>query len=148
MSGLVKAKKYDWKDSNLALFGSDLERNVSKHLVTLWMKFTGKNPINSHNSSSMSIIMSTSSGETTVRKFPARCFHYVAVAINPTSNSGRLNYLLSLGEEGCCRNRRGMERCWKQSWITDMEDCEVQGTVIVCSLFCSDILNFLETSAL
>ena len=29
MSGLVKAKKYDWKDSNLELFGSDLERNVS-----------------------------------------------------------------------------------------------------------------------
>ena len=29
MSGLVKAKKYDWKDSNLALFGSDTEREVS-----------------------------------------------------------------------------------------------------------------------
>lgn len=28
MAGLVKAKKYDWKDSNLALFGSDLERNA------------------------------------------------------------------------------------------------------------------------
>ena len=28
MSGLRKAKKYDWKDSNLALFGSDLEKNV------------------------------------------------------------------------------------------------------------------------
>ena len=28
MSGLVKAKRYDWKDSNLALFGSDLEKNV------------------------------------------------------------------------------------------------------------------------
>ena len=26
--GLVKAKKYDWKDSNMALFGSDLERQV------------------------------------------------------------------------------------------------------------------------
>ncbi|XP_041379050.1 gelsolin-like protein 1 [Gigantopelta aegis] len=30
MAGLVKAKKYDWKDSNLALFGSDLERKVKK----------------------------------------------------------------------------------------------------------------------
>jgi len=30
MSGLRKAKKYDWKDSNLALFGSDLEKNVKK----------------------------------------------------------------------------------------------------------------------
>ncbi|XP_065890487.1 gelsolin-like protein 2 [Dysidea avara] len=30
MAGLVKAKKYDWKDSNLALFGSDTERNVKK----------------------------------------------------------------------------------------------------------------------
>lgn len=29
MSGLVKAKKFDWKDSNLALFGSDTEKNVS-----------------------------------------------------------------------------------------------------------------------
>jgi len=30
MAGLVKAKKYDWKDSNLALFGSDTERKVKK----------------------------------------------------------------------------------------------------------------------
>lgn len=30
MSGLVKAKKYDWKDSNMALFGSDTEKNVKK----------------------------------------------------------------------------------------------------------------------
>lgn len=30
MSGLRKAKKYDWKDSNLALFGSDTEKNVKK----------------------------------------------------------------------------------------------------------------------
>nr|KAG5706035.1 hypothetical protein BaRGS_028144 [Batillaria attramentaria] len=28
--GLVKAKKYDWKDSNLALFGSDTEKEVKK----------------------------------------------------------------------------------------------------------------------
>ena len=28
ISGLVKAKKYNWKDSNMALFGSDLERQV------------------------------------------------------------------------------------------------------------------------
>jgi gelsolin len=30
MSGLVKAKEYDWKDSNLALFGSDTEKKVKK----------------------------------------------------------------------------------------------------------------------
>ncbi|XP_044184185.1 gelsolin-like protein 2 [Acropora millepora] len=30
MSGLRKAKNYDWKDSNLALFGSDIEKNVKK----------------------------------------------------------------------------------------------------------------------
>lgn len=30
MAGLRKAKKYDWKDSNLALFGSDLEKNVKR----------------------------------------------------------------------------------------------------------------------
>ncbi|XP_013406840.1 gelsolin-like protein 2 [Lingula anatina] len=30
MAGLVKAKKYNWKDSNLALFGSKLERDVKK----------------------------------------------------------------------------------------------------------------------
>ena len=28
VTGLVKAKKYDWKDSNLALFGSDTEKEV------------------------------------------------------------------------------------------------------------------------
>ncbi|KAL5013218.1 hypothetical protein ScPMuIL_007488 [Solemya velum] len=30
MSGLVKAKKYAWKDTNLALFGSDTEKQVKK----------------------------------------------------------------------------------------------------------------------
>nr|XP_022299451.1 gelsolin-like protein 2 [Crassostrea virginica]XP_022299452.1 gelsolin-like protein 2 [Crassostrea virginica]XP_022299453.1 gelsolin-like protein 2 [Crassostrea virginica]XP_022299454.1 gelsolin-like protein 2 [Crassostrea virginica]XP_022299455.1 gelsolin-like protein 2 [Crassostrea virginica] len=30
MAGLIKAKKYDWKDSNMALFGSDTERQVKK----------------------------------------------------------------------------------------------------------------------
>lgn len=30
MSGLVKPKNYDWKDSNLALFGSDTEKQVKK----------------------------------------------------------------------------------------------------------------------
>ncbi|KAK3746700.1 hypothetical protein QZH41_018920 [Actinostola sp. cb2023] len=30
MAGLRKAKRYDWKDTNLALFGSDLEKNVKK----------------------------------------------------------------------------------------------------------------------
>lgn len=30
MAGLKKAKKYDWKDSNLALFGSDTEKSVKK----------------------------------------------------------------------------------------------------------------------
>jgi gelsolin len=30
MAGLVKAKKYDWKDSNMALFGSDTEKQVKK----------------------------------------------------------------------------------------------------------------------
>lgn len=30
MSGLRKAKKYDWKDSNMALFGSDADKKVKK----------------------------------------------------------------------------------------------------------------------
>jgi len=30
MTGLVKPKNYDWKDSNLALFGSDTEKQVKK----------------------------------------------------------------------------------------------------------------------
>ncbi|XP_071808769.1 gelsolin-like protein 2 [Asterias amurensis] len=30
MSGMIKAKKYDWKDSNLAMFGSDTEKQVKK----------------------------------------------------------------------------------------------------------------------
>lgn len=50
MAGLVKAKKYDWKDSNLALFGSDTERKVG-HVVearkqkcycSLLFSFTGE----------------------------------------------------------------------------------------------------------
>ena len=35
MSGLTKPKEYDWKDSNMAKFGSDEDRKVSimaKHL--------------------------------------------------------------------------------------------------------------------
>lgn len=43
MTGLVKAKKYDWKDSNLSLFGSDTERNVSSLLhskrISKWFRF-------------------------------------------------------------------------------------------------------------
>ncbi|XP_055882203.1 gelsolin-like protein 2 isoform X2 [Biomphalaria glabrata] len=30
MAGLIKCQEYDWKDSNLALFGSDLERQIKK----------------------------------------------------------------------------------------------------------------------
>jgi len=30
MSGLIKPKHYDWKDSNLALFGSDTEKQIKK----------------------------------------------------------------------------------------------------------------------
>lgn len=33
MSGLVKAKQYDWKDSNLALFGSDTEKQVKSNIL-------------------------------------------------------------------------------------------------------------------
>lgn len=36
MAGLVKAKKYDWKDSNLALFGSDTERQVCVYIKTTY----------------------------------------------------------------------------------------------------------------
>ncbi|XP_076469091.1 gelsolin-like protein 1 isoform X2 [Babylonia areolata] len=46
MSGLVKAKKYDWKDSNLALFGSDTEKEVKKAAAEkepAWKK-AGKKP--------------------------------------------------------------------------------------------------------
>jgi len=41
-SGLVKPKKYDWKDSNLALFGSDTEKQVKsqKYLVFFIMLLT------------------------------------------------------------------------------------------------------------
>merc|ERR1712100_575438 len=30
MSGMVKPKEYDWKDSNMALFGTDADRKVKK----------------------------------------------------------------------------------------------------------------------
>ncbi len=35
MAGLMKAKKYDWKDSNLALFGSDTEKQVSQQCMLM-----------------------------------------------------------------------------------------------------------------
>ena len=35
-TGLVKAKKYDWKDSNLALFGSDTEKQVKSKSKVLF----------------------------------------------------------------------------------------------------------------
>jgi len=41
MSGLVKQKQYDWKDSNLALFGSDLEKNIKKHSAEFEKAWTG-----------------------------------------------------------------------------------------------------------
>ena len=59
MAGLVKAKKYDWKDSNLALFGSDTERKVS-HVVearaqkcysSLFFRFTGEKGVSTDGAS-------------------------------------------------------------------------------------------------
>jgi len=38
-SGLVKPKKYDWKDSNLALFGSDTDKEVKSEHFLLLIKF-------------------------------------------------------------------------------------------------------------
>ena len=32
---MIKPKKYDWKDSNLALFGSDVEKGVKKDAANL-----------------------------------------------------------------------------------------------------------------
>ena len=38
MSGLVKPKKINWKDTNLALFGSDTEKNVSLfQIISQWL---------------------------------------------------------------------------------------------------------------
>jgi gelsolin len=34
MTGLIKPKNYDWKDSNLALFGSDIEKLIKKESAT------------------------------------------------------------------------------------------------------------------
>lgn len=45
MTGLIKQKQYDWKDSNLALFGSDLEKNVKKESAATekaWKNAGGK----------------------------------------------------------------------------------------------------------
>jgi len=35
VAGLVKPKTYDWKDSNLSLFGSDVEREVKSQSSSL-----------------------------------------------------------------------------------------------------------------
>ena len=42
MSGLVKAKKYDWKDSNMALFGSDTEKKVKSKLIQAQRRAAGE----------------------------------------------------------------------------------------------------------
>ncbi|XP_033746050.1 gelsolin-like protein 2 [Pecten maximus] len=41
MSGLRKAKKYDWKDSNMALFGTDTDRKVKKESAETEPAWTG-----------------------------------------------------------------------------------------------------------
>jgi len=41
MAGLKKAKQYDWKDSNMALFGSDLEKNVKKDAAATEVAWKG-----------------------------------------------------------------------------------------------------------
>lgn len=43
MTGLVKAKQYDWKDSNLAMFGSDTEKQVKRESAAsepAWQKMS------------------------------------------------------------------------------------------------------------
>jgi len=35
----VKPKKYDWKDSNLALFGSDTEKQVKSETVLSFLLY-------------------------------------------------------------------------------------------------------------
>ncbi|XP_071829544.1 gelsolin-like protein 2 [Apostichopus japonicus] len=41
MSGLVKAKKYDWKDSNMALVGTDTDRAVKKESAETELAWKG-----------------------------------------------------------------------------------------------------------
>ena len=38
---MIKAKKYNWKDSNLALFGSDTEKQVKKDAAKTEMAWKG-----------------------------------------------------------------------------------------------------------
>lgn len=38
LSGLTKPKKFDWKDSNLELFGSDVERKIKSRNYRKTMK--------------------------------------------------------------------------------------------------------------
>ena len=33
---MIKAKKYDWTDSNMALFGSDTDKKVYIFFILLW----------------------------------------------------------------------------------------------------------------
>ena len=52
---MQKAKKYDWKDSNLALFGSDTEKKVSislhyPHFCSLFTFFSIKATFKANNS--------------------------------------------------------------------------------------------------
>ena len=44
MSGLVKPKQYDWKDSNLAMFGSEDEKQVSYRSNKVLNVWNERNP--------------------------------------------------------------------------------------------------------
>jgi len=37
IAGLRKAKEYDWKDSNMALFGSDVEKNIKSIVIVKYV---------------------------------------------------------------------------------------------------------------
>ena len=41
---MQKAKKYDWKDSNLALFGSDVEKGVKRDAANKEPAWHGSGP--------------------------------------------------------------------------------------------------------
>ena len=40
MAALKKQKKYNWKETNLAQFGSELEKQVSRHVHVKQLNFT------------------------------------------------------------------------------------------------------------
>lgn len=99
MAALKKQKKYNWKETNLAQFGSELEKQVRHvHLKLLKLIFVR-----------VSILVS----KTTV------------AACNTDVHVSHICKLCFTDQEGKCGGRGCMEGSWDEGRSSGLEDCPV-----------------------